>query len=164
MSTRTRRRGLQVRALAAVSLSLAAGPASARLGGPRESVEADRAHFAASLSTVQRTTHAVHTLSLPNGGTIREFTRADGVVFAVAWRGPGRPDLRQLLGADFDALQAANVAPRGRRTRRPLTLDRGDLQIVTGGHPGAFWGMAWRPGLAPQGFSTRSLSPGSMRP
>ena len=83
-------------------------------------------------------------MTLANGGLVREFTRADGTVFAVTWRGPGRPDLRQLLGDHFQTLQADNVR-NGPRTRRPLSVNRSDFIVRTGGHSGAFWGVAFLP-------------------
>jgi hypothetical protein len=133
-----------------------AAPACANLGGPYASVEADRAHFGASLQSTATATHTVHALTLANRGMIKEFSRADGTVFAVTWRGAGRPDLRQLLGEHFQTLQADNVRT-GRRTRQPLSVNRSDLVIMTGGHPGGFWGVAFLPQQAPAGFSTGEL-------
>jgi hypothetical protein len=77
-------------------------------------------------------------------------------VFAVTWRGPGRPDLRQLLGEHFQTLQADNVRA-GPRTRRPLSVNRSDLLVLTGGHSGGFWGVAFLPQMAPAGFSTDEM-------
>jgi hypothetical protein len=145
-------------ALTAVALSLiAASPAHAVLGGARSSVDADRAHFAATLRTTTTATHAVQMITLANGGVIREFTGPDGAVFAVTWRGPARPDLRQLLGARFSALQSDNVLPGGRRTRRPLTVRRTDFVLSGMGHPGGFHGFAYLPQQAPTGFSPKNL-------
>jgi hypothetical protein len=144
--------------LAAVVLSLiAADPARAVLGGARSSVDADRAHLTATLRTTTQATHAIQTITLPNGGVIREFTGPDGAVFAVAWRGPARPDLRQLLGPRFDTLQADNVSPGGRGTRRPLSVRRTDFILSGMGHPGAFHGFAYLPREAPAGFSPKDL-------
>ena len=143
-------------AVAVVALGLAP-TAHATLGGARDSVEADRAHMSAKLASAGAATQTIHALTLVNGGVIKEFARSDGVVFAVAWRGPSRPDLRQLLGARFDVLQSDNVMAGGRRTRRPLTVRRSDFVLMGGGHPGGFHGFAYLPGQAPAGFSTRAL-------
>jgi hypothetical protein len=140
----------------AVWLGLAA-PALAALGGAYDSVESDRIHLSARLNSTAAATYTVHALTLANGGVAREYTRGDGVVFAIAWRGPGRPDLRQLLGGYFDTFQADNGLPGGRRTRRPLSVDRPDFIVRSGGHPGAFWGVAYLPQLAPAGFSVNDL-------
>jgi hypothetical protein len=133
-------------------------PARASLGGGRDSVDADGRHFAARMSTIGASTHTVNVLTMTNGEVVREFTRGDGVVFAVTWRGPARPDLRQLLGPRFDTIQADNVLGGGRRTRRPLAVRRPDFVLSSGGHPGAFWGVAYLPALAPAGFPVRDLT------
>jgi hypothetical protein len=144
-------------AFAAASCLIAAWPAQASLGGGRESIDADSRHFSARASATAASTHTVHVLTMPNGEVIREFARADGKVFAVSWRGPARPDLRQLLGPRFDTVQADNVLPGGRRTRRPLAVGRPDFAMSSGGHPGAFWGVAYLPALAPPGFPVKAL-------
>ena len=143
--------------VAAVSV-IAAGSVQASLGGRRDSIDADGRHLSARMSAQSAATHTVHVLTMPNGEVIREFARPDGVVFAVTWRGPARPDLRQLLGPRFDDVQADNILPGGRRTRRPLAVRRGDFQLSSGGHAGAFWGMAYLPASAPPGFSVKDLS------
>jgi hypothetical protein len=144
-------------ALVALSL-LSAFPAHAVLGGSYNSVETDRLHMAAQARTSAAASFSVHALTLANGGVVREFTRADGTVFAVDWRGPGKPDLRQLLGTYFETMQADNAVPVGRRrTRRPPAVSRSDLVIQTAGHSGAFQGVAILPKLAPTGFSAADL-------
>ncbi len=136
-------------------LALAA-PAHATLGAPRATVEADRSHFAAARKSLAGPGYVVDTMALANGGTVKEYTGPDGTVFAVSWLAPGRPDLRQLFGAHFPTLQAANVR-RGPRTRAPLAVNRSDLVVHSGGHSGAFWGVAILPQAAPAGFSITGL-------
>lgn len=136
----------------------AAAPARAALGRGGASVEADRAHMAARRALSAGAAHTVNALTLPNGeGTIREFTRADGTVFAVSWQGPGRPDLRQLLGDHFDAYQAVAASPARRRMRAPVGVTSDALVVHSGGHPGAFFGFAYLPGALPDSFSLRDL-------
>lgn len=149
-------RSLLILLPAVVGLAIAA-PAHAFLGGAYASVEADRAHMAARLTSAAAATHTVHTLTLANGGIVKEFTRADGTVFAVTWRGPGRPDLRQLLGEHFSTLQADNPIRRGPHFRRPMAVSRQDFIVQSGGHSGAFWGVAFLPEMAPSGFSPTDL-------
>jgi hypothetical protein len=153
---------LAPRALAAAVAGLAclaaAGGAQATLGRARDSVEADRASLSARLGSTAAATHTVQALTLANGVVAREFVRPDGTVFAVTWRGAGRPDLRQLLGDYFITLQADNAPRAGRRTRAPLGVNRPDFKLQSGGHSGAFWGVAYLPGLAPAGFSFRDLA------
>ena len=145
--------------IVSASAGLAAGalPAYAHLGGPYASVEADRAHMAASLKSTSAVTHTLHTLTLANGDVVKEYTREDGTVFAVTWRGPGRPDLRQLLGDHFQTLQADNAGRAGPRLRRPMAVNRTDFIVQTGGHSGAFWGAAILPQMEPAGFSASDL-------
>ncbi len=133
------------------------GPAHAVLGQSSGSVEADRAHFAAKIASAPGSTYTVHTLALANNSVVREFARPDGVVFAVTWTGPARPDLRQLFGDYFDRFQADNAPVAGRRTRRPLSSNHADFVVRSGGHAGASWGQAFLPQIAPAGFSAGDL-------
>jgi hypothetical protein len=146
-------------ALAMAALAIASA-AHAGLGGTFASVQADRAQFRASMASAQTSAWSVHTLTLANRGVVREFARGDGTVFAVAWRGPGRPDLRQLLGERFETFQSDNTSPSGRRTRQPLGVNRDDFVAHSAGHSGAFWGFAYLPKMAPAGFSTSDLKSG----
>jgi hypothetical protein len=132
-------------------------PAFAALGGTYNSVASDRAHFSARIVSASAATHTVHTLTLPNGGTVKEFTRPDGTVFAVSWRGRGRPDLRQLLGPWFDVMQADNAVRVGPPRRRPIGVSRSNFVVQSGGHSGAFWGVAMLPGASPAGLSANDL-------
>ena len=134
------------------------GPAHASLGQRLQSIEADRAKMGAKVTaTAPSPAYAVHTLTLPDGSVVHEFVGQSGVVFGVAWRGHGRPDLRQLLGEHFETLQADTAVRAGRRLRTPLAVSRTDLVVRTGGHPGAVWGMAYLPQAAPAGVSARDL-------
>jgi hypothetical protein len=143
--------------IAGVALFVPPVPAHAALGHAYASVETDRAALGATVKSTSAGGYTLHTLALPNHGVVKEFTRADGTVFAVAWQGPGRPDLRQLLGEHFDTLQADNTGRIGRHMRRPLAVSRSDLLVTSGGHSGAFWGVALIPPLQPAGFSASSL-------
>ena len=145
-------------ALAGVLL-LSAG-AHASLGGAYASVGVDRARMGAQMSSVGMGTYTRHVLTRANGGTVRELTNADGAVFAVTWSGPGKPDLRSLLGDRFETFQNAGAAT-GRAMhslRRPTQVDQSDLQIETEGHMGWFRGVAFVRSLAPAGFSTSDLA------
>jgi len=136
------------------------GPAQAGLGGPTSSVQTDGRRMAVRTLSTAMGGYTLHTLTRANGGTIHELTNANGQVFAVTWSGPGKPDLRSLLGPYFDTLQAANTASgRGLRSplRRPPQVSEPDLQIQTAGHMGWFRGVAFIPSLAPAGFSPANL-------
>ncbi len=150
----------QYRLLACLILS-APGTAWASLGGSSDSITTDQTRMAVSHRSVAG---ARHTLALTNGGEVREYVNGSGVVYAVRWSGPGKPDLESLLGGHFARFQADNLnssrrGPGGARRglRRPPQVNRSDLKVVTGGRPGAFWGYAWLPANVPAGFDPASL-------
>lgn len=134
--------------------------ASAKLGGSVSSVTADRGRMAISMNSVAMGRYTRHDLKRPNGGAVREFTNADGTVFAVTWSGPGKPDLQTLLGPYFSTFQASSVstARQMHSLRRPPQVAQRDLQIQAGGHMGWFHGVAYIPSLAPAGFSVGDLA------
>jgi hypothetical protein len=135
------------------------GRAHAELGGPVSTVQTDGARMSARMVSEDMGGYTRHTLTRPNGGIVHELTNASGHVFAVTWSGPGKPDLRALLGPYFETFQASNGATgRGMRSlRRPPQVNQPDIQIETGGHMGWFRGVAFVPSLAPAGFSAGDL-------
>ncbi len=152
---------LRLIAAASVVIACVALPrnAHAELGGPLSSVSVDRGRMGAQMRSVSTGRYARHELTRPNGGLVREFTNAKGEVFAVTWAGPGKPDLRTVLGRYFATIQTGGGAT-GRSMhslRRPAQVSNADLQIQTGGHMGWFHGAAFIPSLAPAGFSTSEL-------
>lgn len=139
---------------------LSFGRAEAELGGSMSSVKADGARMGAQIASANMGDYMRHALTRTNGGTVHELTNAAGQVFAVTWSGPGKPDLRSLLGSHFTTFQAANNAP-GRTMhslRRAPQVNQSDLQIQTEGHMGWFRGVAVIPSLAPAGFSANDLA------
>jgi hypothetical protein len=146
--------------IAAALLAVSAPYAHAALGGSQTSVEQDRAHLAARALTTTNSAYSLQILSQTNGDVVREFMNPDGVIFAVTWQGPARPDLQQLLGDRFATLQADN-AVRTRRARAPMTVNRSDFVVHAAGHSGAFWGMAYLPQALPSGFDLSDLKTGT---
>jgi len=147
-------------AAAPLALSLAAmvfaSPAMGALGGDTSSVQTDRTRLAARLNSALSGECTIHTLTLPNG-VASEYARADGLIFAVTWHGPARANLRQLLGGYFDTFQSDNAVAGGRRPRRAPSVNRADFVVRTGGHSGAFWGVAVLPQAAPSGCTVNPL-------
>jgi hypothetical protein len=90
---------------------------------------------------------SLHSTLSDDGVTVHEYASPDGVVFAVTWSGPVRPDMAALLGSYFP--NVASAARRGRRGTGPLVERNGDLQIESIGHQGQFTGKAWLPRLVP---------------
>jgi hypothetical protein len=148
------RRTLSLPVLAALLMPCAL---HAELGGAMTGVQADRAHLDARLNSTPVGTHVRHDMTLPNGGLVREFTNANGRVYALTWSGPGKPDLRALLGGYFARLQTDNGRFNPHARRQLVQIVRSDVMIQTGGHMGYFWGVAYIPALTPAGFAVTDL-------
>jgi hypothetical protein len=97
--------------------------------------------------------------TLPSGTAIREYTGADGIVFAVAWQGPAMPDLQELFGANFAPYIDDVKASRTTRPAHsgPITIRRTGLVVESGGHMRAYLGRAWLPALLPSGISLNAI-------
>lgn len=130
--------------------------ASATLGEPEVTVQTDVAQLHAAIkSSEDRTSYRVHEIQLPSGTVMREFVAPNGNVFAVAWQGPTRPDLRQALGQYFDAFASA---PRSKFSdRRHLQIQQGDLVLQSGGHMRALSGRAYLQSAIPSGVNIGDL-------
>jgi hypothetical protein len=130
--------------------------ASATLGQPETTVQNDIAQAHASLKSSQdRTAYRVHEIQLPSGTVMREFVAPNGNVFAVAWQGPTRPDLRQALGQYFDAFASA---PRSKFSdRRHVQIQQGDVVVQSGGHMRALSGRAYLQSAIPSGVNLGEL-------
>jgi hypothetical protein len=136
--------------------ALGPGIASATLGEPEVSVQTDVARAHASIKSSQdRAGYRVHEIQLPSGTVMREFIAPNGQVFAVAWQGPSRPDLRQALGQYFDAYASA---PRSKMAdRRHVQIQQGDLVVQAGGHMRALSGRAYLLSAIPSGVNVGDL-------
>jgi hypothetical protein len=148
----------KIAALLCVVLIAALGPriAGATLGEPEISVQSDVAQLRASIKTSEdRASYRVHEIQLPSGTVLREFVAPSGTVFAVAWHGPSKPDLRQALGKYFDAFVSA---PKPKfADRRHLQIQQGDLIIEGSGHMRALSGRAYLVSAIPGGVSLGDL-------
>jgi len=132
-------------------------PALAALGGDATSVEADRVSLKGALHTAaEHTDYSVSEIRTSAGILVREYVSADGQVFAVSWRGPGIPDLGQLLGR-YGA-ELAQAAPRPHFNHHHLSVETADVVFQSSGHTRAFFGRAWVPALLPQNFSLNDIN------
>ncbi len=129
--------------------------AHAALGAPFASIADDQAQLRASIQVTARPAYEVHELRLPSGTAVREFVASSGRVFAIAWKGPSMPDLRQLLGSYFTDFTSAAQSRHG--GHHHLSLTRSDLSIQSSGHMGAFSGRAVLPQALPSGVSIDEL-------
>ena len=147
--------------MAFLPLILVAFPsiAFAALGGRVASVDADRIRVQGALMRIVRNdAYALHEIRSASGTMIREYVNPSGVVFAVAWDGPWLPDLRQVLGEQFDRYQAVMQSrQRGRAGRGAVVIDEPGLVVQMSGHPRAFKGRAYLPAQLPAGLALESI-------
>ena len=129
-------------------------PASAALGGDAATVEADVAHLQGRVKIARAQRYAVHEIEAPHGTVVREYVSPAGRVFGVAWNGPVKPDLRQVLGPYFDTYVEA-VAKR--KARGPVQVVLPGLVVQSSGHMRAFVGSAYLPGGLPEGVAAGEI-------
>jgi hypothetical protein len=140
----------------AVLSALGPNIACATLGEAETTVQADVDQMRASIRSSQdRLGYRVHEIQLPTGTVLREFVAPGGNVFAVAWSGPAKPDLRQTLGKYFDT---AVSAPKPKfADRRHVQFQQGDLIIEGRGHMRAMSGRAYLASAIPSGVNLGDL-------
>ncbi len=134
-------------------------PAFAALGDTSNSVQADQVQMKANLVFIEADAYTIHEMTAPTGTVVREYvSRRDGRVFAITWRGPFIPDLKQLLGTYFPQYsQAANEQRESHVGRHPLNIQEPGLVVQTAGHMRAFSGRAYDPRLIPAGISENDI-------
>jgi len=126
------------------------------LGGDESSIQADQAQMRASVQVARGATYAVHELKTQSGHLVREYVSPSGTVFGVAWQGPSKPDMRQVLGTHFDEyMQAAEQMQR--HGHGPLVVELPRLVVVSAGHIGAFSGKAYLPQMLPDGVRSEAI-------
>jgi hypothetical protein len=131
----------------------------AALGQPAASIERDRVVMKGQQRQSQPgTNYSVQTITVA-GMLIKEYVSPDGVVFAVAWKGTGVPDLQLLLGEYFEEYREGLTAERQRtpRIRKPLKLKTGRLVVERGGHSRSLWGRAYLPEGLPPGVTPEDI-------
>jgi hypothetical protein len=138
-----------------MGLLLAAGAAMAGLDdaptrGDGATVETTQAATAAGVA------YAVLHRTLRSGVAVDEYVDAGGKVFALAWSGPFKPNLKRLLGRHFEAFRDRGAARHG-GPRSRLAVDTGEAVVVSEGHMGAFEGRAWLPSRLPAGFDPQGM-------
>ncbi|EDZ97706.1 conserved hypothetical protein [Burkholderia sp. H160] len=110
---------------------------------------------AASTTSSASTSYTVRETTFGNGTLVREYLTTSGAVFGIAWHGPQMPDLSDLLGSYFPQYVAGVKAARAARgnARGPVSVNDSELVVRSGGHMGAFSGVAWLPSALPSGVS-----------
>ena len=131
--------------------------AHAELGGLPTATDSGQARVLAAQHSPPTPTldYNTHTFSTDAGVHVIEYLNPDGVVFAVTWSGPVKPDLQLLLGSYFG--RYINAVAEKHAGRRPFRLSDTDLIVESGGHMRAFNGRAYLPALLPAGFNPEIL-------
>ena len=140
-----------------VVAAILAPPAFAGLGADSTSVQADLARMKGSLRVTSTAAFSVHEITTSSGTVVREYVSPDDKVFAVSWRGPFVPDLRQVLGGYYAQFVQAASAPHA-GGHRHLAVTQPGLVVESSGHMRAFVGRAWAPDLLPQNFSVSDIN------
>ncbi|WP_321930496.1 DUF2844 domain-containing protein [Paraburkholderia guartelaensis] len=143
-------------------LVLSMRPAWAELGGlPMQPPARD------NLATVQVMSHAAATVddgyslretTLGTGTIIREYISTNNTVFGIAWRGPVKPNVADLLGQYFSQYASGvSTTHAARGIRAPVSIDTDIFIVRVGGHMGSFIGRAWLPQLLPAGITGNDI-------
>jgi hypothetical protein len=141
--------------MAAVAMLALAGPAGAELGGNVATIQADQEQMKGTRRITATADYSVHEIQTASGATVREFVSPAGTVFGVAWKGPWKPDMRQLLGPYFDQYVEAIQSKRPRRG--PVSIREPGLVVESSGHMRSFSGRAYLPQMTPQNVDPATI-------
>ncbi|HEY6452837.1 MAG TPA: DUF2844 domain-containing protein [Steroidobacteraceae bacterium] len=144
-------------ALLSLALAGLAWPAFASLGGDAGSISADSAQLGGQHAGVSMLHYERHDLTMGTGSVVHEYLSPAGKVFAVTWRGPLPPNLRQLFGNYFESFRTAAATQSRPGGHRQLTIAQPDLVVQASGHLRAFLGKAYVPSLVPPDVSVADL-------
>jgi hypothetical protein len=137
-----------------LTVALVPHPARAALGEPEATAATDAQQLKGTIKATESTNYRLHEIQLPSGAVLREFA-AGGNVFAVAWSGSSKPDLRQALGQYFDVYVSAAKAKR--TGRHPVSIEQNGLVVQSGGHMRAFTGRAYLAKSIPTGTKLEEI-------
>jgi len=141
--------------MAGVAMLALAGPAWAELGGNVATVQTDQEHMKGTRRITTTADYSVHEIQTDSGTTVREFVSPGGTVFGVAWQGPWKPDMRQLLGPYFDRYVQSIQSKRPRRG--PVSIHEPGLVVESSGHMRSFSGRAYLPQMTPQNVDPATI-------
>jgi hypothetical protein len=129
--------------------------ACATLGEPQSSIAAEPQLGRASIKATDLGAYRVHESQLPSGTVVREYAAPNGNVFAVTWRGPFVPNLKQLLGRYFEEYAAG--AKANHADHHHVEVRQSDLVVQAAGHMRAMAGRAYLPQALPAGVMPGDL-------
>jgi hypothetical protein len=132
--------------------------AHSTLGEHAESVTQDAAQLKGrQLKVSSRPQFTVHEMTT-DGHRVKEFVNANGVVFAVSWRGVSRPNLQTLFGSYHrDYKEAEARQPRELGRKRSSTVKGARVVVHQEGHMRDLRGLALVPDLMPPGVRPEDL-------
>ena len=122
---------------------------------------AGTASAASGASAAPAATWTLREVTRDDGLIEREYLTADGVVFAVAWRGPHRPELSVLLGMRYATQMSQNalaLRQRGKGSHGTTSQADATFAVQASTHQRSSTGVAWLPQLLPAGVSPDALS------
>lgn len=102
----------------------------------------------------------INNVTLDSGTTVKEYVAtATNQVFAVVWNGPAMPNLREILGASFDAYVSAPANASGVHFGGPSarSYSANGLVVRSHGVPGHFAGYAYLTASFPPGVTLQTL-------
>jgi Protein of unknown function (DUF2844) len=142
---------------AGVAMLALAWPARsyAELGGNVATVQADQVQMKGTRRITTTADYSVHEIQASSGTTVREFVSPTGTVFGVAWQGPWKPDMRQLLGPYFD--QYVQAIQNKRPRRGAVSVRQPGLVVESSGHMRSFSGRAYLPEMTPQNVDPAAI-------
>jgi hypothetical protein len=129
----------------------------ATLGEHVSTVDNDISKLKASqkLSTAN-SNYTIHEMTA-DGNTIKEYASADGVVFAVSWRGISKPDLSTLFGSYFQEYKTVDDNTPKQMGKRSVTMKTSKMVLRRGGHMRDMRGFAYIPSLVPSNVNIEDL-------
>jgi hypothetical protein len=131
---------------------------SASLGRDAASVREDQAKMQGTLRTSSGDSYTLHEIQTSTGVAVKEYASPVGQVFAVTWKGPFHPDLRQLLGPYYDEyVQAVRTQRAQRSGHGPIWVQHAGLVIQVSGHLRSFVGRAYVPQRLPTGMHVEDI-------
>jgi hypothetical protein len=130
----------------------------AELGGNTHTIDSDSVGMKAQKKALVSgfPSYTVHQMELPSQTIVRQYASPAGIVFAVTWQGPFKPDLRELLGRNFEKM-IAYQSRSARRGHTQLTINEADLVVESGGRMRNFFGRAYLPAEIPPGLAMQEI-------
>lgn len=128
---------------------------SAALGNSRDMIGSTNVSAAGKVITYfSGKSYSVHSYTDRTGVNIKEFSRADGMIFAVSWYGPSLPDMRDLLGSYFNEYTQYLSA---QKSRKYVAANLVHLVFKSTGGARFFAGHAYAPFLIPGDFESKDF-------